>query len=203
MDNLGTRDNPYTSAKDIPSNLYYKGDAAVKRAEELYGPLSYSQKRIVRLEGLVDAHYLDDKGILTYGVGQTDKYIDSGFQAAYAAHEKSARNYIKNFDELPETLRAELVQLDYRGDLALSPTFRRLFNAGKYKEASAELLNHAEYKQRKQDSFFKDGVVKRLEEAQAEVMKFADAIDTKEFLFSQSVTSNQFMQIHKDIAESL
>jgi len=199
MDDFGTKENPYKTAKDIPSELYYKGDAAVKRAEQLYGELSNAQKRVIKLEGLVDAHYLDDKGILTYGVGQTGKYIDSGFKSAFAEHEKSARNYIKNFDELPESLQSELIQLDYRGDLKQSPSFRRLFNAGKYEEASQELLNHEEYKQRKQSSLFKDGVVKRLEEAQSAVENFANNIKTKEFVFAQSVKSNQFEQIHNDI----
>lgn len=100
---------------------------------------------------------------------------------------------------MPESLQSELIQLDYRGDLKQSPSFRRLFNAGKYEEASQELLNHEEYKQRKQSSLFKDGVVKRLEGAQFAVANFANNIKTKEFVFAQSVKSNQFEQIHNDI----
>lgn len=121
--------------------------------ESREGPLTDRQKRIVRLEAFVDGTYRDTvrskqhpKGVLTGGVGQTGPWINKTFKQAFAAKEKSARGYVKNYDSLPPHVQTELLQAHYRGDLVHGKDFRKLLNAGKYKEASAEFLDHDEYR---------------------------------------------------------
>lgn len=146
----------------------YRGNNAVKVIEKKFGvELTPVQKRIVKLEGYAVEPYKDDKGNWTTGVGQTGSYMDMNPIEAMEAKEKEITEYIPGYTELPVEQRAELAQLHYRGDLAQSPTFRKLWNEGQYKEAGKELLNHAEYRTRKEDAGFfgRDGVVNRLEEA--------------------------------------
>lgn len=122
------------------------GDAAVAKVQEMEGrDLSVVEERVVRLEGFVQSDYKDSKGITTQGVGQTGKYIGMPFSDVLKVHEVATRTLIPSYDELPETLRAELVQAMYRGDLGNSPMARELFNAGLYKEAAKEFLNNDEY----------------------------------------------------------
>ncbi|RLB66249.1 MAG: hypothetical protein DRH08_06645, partial [Deltaproteobacteria bacterium] len=69
-----------------------------------------------------------------------------GFHKTVEHHVKRAQRRVPGFDDLPEYLRAEFTQSEYRGDLGGSPTSMRLFNKGKYFEAADEFLRHAEYK---------------------------------------------------------
>lgn len=125
----------------------YYGDQAVKEVERVEKrSLSALEKRVVAEEGYVPGVYLDNKGIPTSGVGQTGKWMQKSFGESLRAHEAKTRKMIPNYDNLPDYLRAELLQSTYRGDLGLSPTARRLFNEGKYKEAAVEFLNHEEFK---------------------------------------------------------
>lgn len=146
----------------------YRGDNAVKVIERKFDvKLPPEYKRIVELEGYAVEPYKDDRGNWTTGVGQTGIYMDMTPVEAMEAKEKEVSEYIPNYATLPTDIRAEIFQLHYRGDLGQSPKFRELFNAGQYKEASVELLNHSEYKTRskKIGASYRDGVVKRLEEA--------------------------------------
>ena len=129
----------------MPQNVLY-GNDAVSAVEQIEGrPLSNKEKRVVVLEGFVPQVYKDTKGIDTYGVGQTGKWMQRTFSEAYAHHEDKTRKLIPNYDSLPEFLQSELTQATYRGDLGGSPTFRKLFNKGQYKDAAKEFLNHEEY----------------------------------------------------------
>lgn len=129
----------------MPQGALY-GQDAIKAVSQLEGrPLSPKEQRVVMLEGFVPNVYKDTKGIETYGVGQTGKWINKSFGESFAHHEDRARKAIPDYDKLPEYLQSELVQAEYRGDLGMSPTFRKLFNKGKYKEAATEFLNHEEY----------------------------------------------------------
>jgi GH24 family phage-related lysozyme (muramidase) len=146
----------------------YRGNNAVKVIEKKFGvELTPEYKRIVELEGYAVEPYKDDRGNWTTGVGQTGIYMDMTPVEAMEAKEKEVSEYIPNYASLPTNIRAEILQLHYRGDLGQSSKFRELFNAGQYKEASVELLNHSEYKTRskKIGASYRDGVVKRLEEA--------------------------------------
>ena len=124
----------------------YHGPKAIAKVEEQEGELTPAQKRVVELEGFVQGTYLDTKGIETAGVGQTGEWIGKSFKEAFSHHEDLTKKYINDYDQLPEYLKAELMQATYRGDLGGSPRFRRLMNRGKYDEAADEFLDNAEYK---------------------------------------------------------
>jgi len=164
---LGTKENPYKNKDEaIAAKKYFVGKNAITQVELKENiTLNKKQKRVVELEGFVDGFYRDTKNILTYGTGQTEKYFNSGFKEAFKAHEDETKNLIPNYLNLNEDVQAELVQLAYRGDLQQSPRFRTLFNKGKYKEASQELLNHNEYNKLLIDNP-NSGIIKRLNEAQ-------------------------------------
>jgi hypothetical protein len=72
--------------------------------------------------------------------------MDMSFQEAFNYHEDLTRSLINDYDELPTDLKAELVQAAYRGDLGGSPKAVKLFNEGKYEEASVEFLNNDEFR---------------------------------------------------------
>ena len=140
----------------------YFGKAAIEQVEVREGrSLSLAERRVVEEEGFVDGYYKDDKGIETGGVGQTGKWKKKSFTETFKAHAKDAERLINNFKALPETLQAEFIQGAYRGDVQQSPKMRSLFNSGKFKEASEELLNNKDYKDRKSKK--DDGVTRRIE----------------------------------------
>ena len=129
----------------------YHGAQAVEQVSQNLGrPLTYAEQRVVEEEGYVATPYLDTKGILTQGVGQTGEWIEKGFEAAFQHHVERTERRIPNLQELPDTLQAELIQAEYRGDLGQSPTFLKLFNQGFYHTAAEEFLDHKEYKESKE-----------------------------------------------------
>lgn len=146
----------------------YYGAEAVRKVEEREGALDPIQRIVVEHEGYVAGVYKDTKGIETSGVGQTGKYMDMTFKQSYDAHLQDAKRFITNYDSLNEKQQMAILSLAYRGDLQQSPTFRKHVNNGEFEKASAELLNHEEYNQLKQqekDTGRKSGITKRLEEA--------------------------------------
>jgi len=202
---LGTRENPYKSSKDIPSSLKLSGPSAVKKVEQLIGgSLTLAQRRVVEEEGFVNAFYYDDakKPVLTYGIGQTNEYIDKGFLESFNAHKKRAMEAIPRLKDMPEELQAEIIQLEYRGDLRSKDTgnlykWVNQMNNGEYNAAAQELLNHKEYKRRLAKGG--DGVTRRLKIAQNTISKFATNVEMGKFVFDQTMEDNQFKQIHQDM----
>jgi GH24 family phage-related lysozyme (muramidase) len=197
---LGTRENPYKSSKDIPSSLKLSGPSAVKKVEQLIGgSLTLAQRRVVEEEGFVNAFYYDDakKPVLTYGIGQTNEYIDKGFLESFNAHKKRAMEAIPRLKDMPEELQAEIIQLEYRGDLRSKTgnlyKWVNQINNGEYNAAAKELLNHSEYKERKEKG--NDGVTRRLEIAQNAIFNFADQIDIQ--------TNNKARKIDLSTAEKI
>jgi len=71
---------------------------------------------------------------------------------------------IKNFDSLSNNLKKNIVSSWYRGSLSGSPKTIRLINEGKFKEASVEFLNNAEYKAAVKAGSGMSGVAKRMED---------------------------------------
>lgn len=155
-----------------PSVLH--GDAAVSAVEAKEGPLTDAQKRVVRLEGLSGSGYDDTKGISTAGVGQTGEYKGKTFKETFDAHVARVKRRINNFDALPDFMKSELIQGEYRGDLGLSPTAVKHFNDGDYKKAGEEFLNHKEYKKYKKEGGG-GNIPSRLEAIQKAMFKMAAA----------------------------
>lgn len=177
--------------QQAPTGKTYYGQQAIDKIEERLGrPLSYAEARVVEEEGFVDGVYKDDKGITTSGVGQTGKYINMSFDETFKEHEDTARALIKDFDILPEPVQAELVQSAYRGDLQGSPTFRKLFNAGKYQEAAKEFLDNDDYRASvaKNKKGMPHGVAKRMESVANAVEQFGMLQDSGEDIVDLSVT---------------
>jgi len=165
----------YDSTEDLPSDnkkVVLYGDDAVARVREMEGgrELSVPEELVIREEGFVNAVYKDTKGISTYGVGQTGKYMDMPFGEVFKMHEDVARKYIKKYDEMGEEVKAAIMSAAYRGDLKQSPTFRRLFNAKKYKKAAKEFLNNDDYRESLVSG---DGVAGRFERIAGAVLKLA------------------------------
>ena len=136
---LGTKDNPYESSDKAPASVYFRGTDAIAEVErrlkltDKNRKLTELEKRIIGLEGFVDGYYLDSKGVLTRGVGQTEEYAKgdnslSGFDGALKKHVDRAKKRpgMENFNSYSPKLKAELIQAEYRGDLGFSPNFRKL-----------------------------------------------------------------------------
>ncbi|MGL6167611.1 MAG: hypothetical protein ACRC0Y_04905, partial [Fusobacteriaceae bacterium] len=142
------------------------GNDAVRAIEEKEGiTLTETEKYILEEEGYVDGQYYDDRKEnpeITSGVGQTGKFMNMSFREAFNIMEEEARKAIPEYNEFPQELKNAIMSLQWRGDLQQSPKFRKLINAGRYREAAVELLNHEEYNQRR-SSNPNDGVVRRLE----------------------------------------
>ena len=137
--------NVTPNVPNVPSVLH--GEQAVKTVESREGrQLSPIERRIVLEEGFVPTIYKDSKGIPTYGVGQTGKWITKGFTATVRHHIERVRQRLPMYDQFPEFLKEELVQSEYRGDLGLSPKAMDLMTQGRYEQASKEFLDNAEYK---------------------------------------------------------
>ena len=71
-----------------------------------------------------------------------------------------AKKGIKNFNNLSDNLKKQIVSSWYRGSLSGSPLTRELINAGKFEKAAEEFLNNAEYKAAVKSG---SGVAKRME----------------------------------------
>jgi GH24 family phage-related lysozyme (muramidase) len=173
MAEKGTKENPYTSLEELKkSTAYYAGGKAVSEVEKrLNRRLTPEEKRIVELEGFVDAYYKDSKGVLTRGIGQTGAYAEgetslSGFDKAYQEHlnRLKAREGMGMFDKYSPSLRQELVQAEYRGDLGQSPNFRKILAEAKtaedYNKAADEFLRNQDYVKAKESG---SGVASRME----------------------------------------
>lgn len=100
------------------------------------------------------------------GGSLTDEHVRKLFDADYDEHLQRTINMIPNLHEHPPEVQAALVSGTYRGHIGDAPTFRKLFNAGKYDAASTEFLNRKEYT----DKNTAKGVIERLNR-DAEIFK--------------------------------
>jgi len=152
----------------IPEIAY--GEEAIKLVESREGSLNNIERRIVREEGYTKTPYLDDKGNVTVGAGRTREFKDKTFKETVKIHVGRAKRAIPTYDTLPPNLQEELVQATYRGDVSPRFNWVKLFNKGDYQSAAEELLNHSEYKMRKE--LGEDGVTKRLEALQKAILNY-------------------------------
>lgn len=143
-----------------------RGQSAVKKVAEMEGrELTLPEKTVIEEEGFVDEFYKDTKGVVTYGVGQTGKYIDMSFGDSFKEHEEDAKRFIPNYDKLPEVAKAAIMSAAYRGDLQQSPKFRKLFNAGDYEKAADEFLDNDDYRESLEEGTGVAGRMERVAEA--------------------------------------
>ena len=150
---------PIPNDKLKSSGHWFFGDEAIAKVEELEGPLTPAQKRVISLEGFVDVPYLDSKGIWTIGAGLTDKFKNKTFKEAFLKHEQQLVKKIPKLAGLPEALQVELMQSAYRGGILGSKDTIALINAGDLQGAAAEFLDNDEY--RNEDTA--EGVKARME----------------------------------------
>ena len=165
-----------TTEAPTEKKVFHGADAVAKVSENLGRPLTFAEQRVVEEEGYVATPYLDTKGVLTQGVGQTGEWIEKGFEAAFQHHVDRTQQRIPNLQELPDNLQAELIQAEYRGDLGQSPTFLKLFNQGFYNTAAQEFLDHDEYRESKEAN---SGVHKRMQRVSDAVSMFASGETVK------------------------
>jgi GH24 family phage-related lysozyme (muramidase) len=111
----------------------------------------------------------------TIGYGHYDEDIKEGMTIT----EEQANNYLKEdinvrlpeikkaipgFDKMPLEVRKNILGSWFRGSIKPNHNTVKLINKGKFKEASKEFLNHAEYKKYKSKPGTMDGVVNRMED---------------------------------------
>ena len=155
-----------------PATEALTGQEARARVEEEIGrELNAFEERLVELEGFADFVYLDTKLIPTTGLGQIGDNMDLSPDTVVDNFVQEAREQINDFDSLPENVQVELVQAAYRGDLRGSPTFRTLFNEGRYAEAAEEFLRHDEYL----DPETSSGIKRRLEAVRDAVLTLEES----------------------------
>ena len=176
LGDASTDSNP-TVDGTVDKEVYHGSDAIAQVEANIGRPLTYAERRVVEEEGYVATPYTDTKGITTQGVGQTGKWIDAGFEAAFEHHVDRARNRIPNLDEYPEELQAELIQAEYRGDLGHSPTFLRLLNQGNYAQAAEEFLDNNDYRNSLVAGTGVHGRMKRVSDAVASYAEKTRAVD--------------------------
>jgi len=143
----------------------------------------------------------------------TDEQAKSLFDVDYEEHRNRAVKMIPNLDTYPPEVQAMLVSGTYRGHVTDSPTFRKLFAAGKYEEAATELLNREEYKNPKKDKktgkLIAPGVITRLERdanivrGLAKTKSTQPSVTTQEknqtpVTTSQSVTTGEYSVVRGD-----
>ena len=75
-----------TTEAPTEKKVFHGADAVAKVSENLGRPLTFAEQRVVEEEGYVATPYLDTKGVLTQGVGQTGEWIEKGFEAAFQHH---------------------------------------------------------------------------------------------------------------------
>jgi GH24 family phage-related lysozyme (muramidase) len=154
----GTKDNPYRTSGDVPlvgtvdtntKGKYLRGNAAIKEVEKrLNRRLTPTEQSLVKREGFVDAWYLDSKGVLTRGVGQTGKYAEgdsslSGFTAAVNDSEAKVEKQIKELGQpvTPEFKKA-LTSVNFQLGTDWTskfPTAWKNMKAGDYEGAMDEI----------------------------------------------------------------
>jgi len=142
-------------------HIFYGADAVAK-VKAVEGNIPPEAERIIELEGFVDVPYLDHKGIVTVGVGQTGDFMRKSFMETFREKEEDVAEIIDNYETFPSYLKAELVQAMYRGDIKKGHNWVKQVNQGKFKKASDTFLIHKEY----EDLLKTDpdnGVVARLE----------------------------------------
>jgi len=152
----------YTTPMEPVAPTVYYGSSAVERIEFIERrTLSLAERRVVHEEGFVDGCYGDTKGILTCGVGQTGVFQSMSFEDTFKVHAYRAQARFPKWGAFSEALQAELIVMEYRGDLGISPKTVSLINEERWLEASVEFLNHHDY------TDWSVGVRKRLERGSA------------------------------------
>ena len=112
------------------------------------------------------------------GGSLTKDQVDKLFDADYEEHLNRTINLIPNLHQHPPQVQAVLVSGTYRGHVGDAPTFRKLFNSGKYTEAATEMLNRKEYKNPSRDkhgNILAPGVLKRLERDSKVIRDYANS----------------------------
>jgi hypothetical protein len=156
------------SAVARDATVVYAGSAAIRQVELREGrSMSHAERRVISEEGYVSGPYIDTKGNLTSGVGQTGAFRGMSFNDTFQHHALRASLRFPRWDDYTEELQAELIVAEYRGDLGQSPRTIRLITEERWREASVQFLRHDEYN-RAGTSL---GVKRRLERLSAMLLK--------------------------------
>ena len=132
---------------------------------------------------------LGDEKHITSGYGFYDKSNKENDSVTVEQAEKDlrknikiklagAKKGIKNFNNLSDNLKKQIVSSWYRGSLSGSPLTRELINAGKFEKAAEEFLNNAEYRAAVESG---SGVAKRMEAVAAALRNEANNKDRQKF----------------------
>ena len=124
--------------------------------------MSVYVNHIKKLEGFKPNAYKPDpdEPYFTLGYGRYGKNIKEGMTITKEEAEKNLKNdiedrliqierFIPNFKNMPIDAKKHMLDSWFRGGLSGSSNTIKLINEGKFKEASVEFLNHAEYRNTK------------------------------------------------------
>ncbi len=113
------------------------------------------------------------------GICLTQAQSEKLFNTDYDSHLQKTVKLIPNLASYPPDVQAAFVSGTYRGHIGDSPTFRELWNAGKYNDALPEFLNRKEYKnpeKNKDGSLVAPGVKIRLERDHKILLDYVDSL---------------------------
>ena len=171
-------------AGDPDSEFYQSFRQGIMTKEEFDKALV---DRIVELEGFIpeaEMAFKTDR-YPTIGYGQSDSTVKLGQKTTQKQAEKNlkekiipekiatAKRLFKNFDELSDELKIELVQGVFRGDFEADHRSVKLINEERWDEAAVEFLDHDEYEEAKRLGKKSDrrGIVDRLEDISKAIKK--------------------------------
>lgn len=123
--------------------------------------LKKAAEYIKRNEGVKNSLYKDSKGFWTIGIGHLvtpdeltyykGKTLSQGEIYSLFARDLQkklalVKKHFPKYNSYPDDLKIAILDGYFRGDLAHSDKTRALLNAGKFKAAAKEYLNHNEYR---------------------------------------------------------
>ena len=126
----------------------YHSTRAIQKVCEIYGSaVTQEMLAIIEWEGYVDGLYTDTDGVQTKGVGQTGQFKFLPYPQVFELFKRRLLRYTPKLSSFPENVQEALLVSNYRGDWKQSPKTRRLFDAGRYQEASVEYLDNEDYRE--------------------------------------------------------
>ena len=102
----------------------------------------------------------------------TNDQVDRLFLADIQSYVQKTRKLVPKFDEFPTEVKEVLVDMAYRGDLAGSPKFRKLFNSGNVRDAADELVRREDYRKSIENGM--SGIKTRLDSHRQRLLDYSE-----------------------------
>lgn len=112
--------------------------------------------------------------------------------------QKDLNTMLKDYKHYPQSLKVELSQSHYRGDIKPSHKFVTLMNQGKFKQAKKEFMNNSDYKKYKkmQNNGQNNNIVGRFEATEQSIQNLIDTRKKFKDVLVNSLKSNGTYKKH-------